>query len=248
MPEVQKSILGQRKKEAWKVLTRYPQYEISTVGRIRRIVPFGRYYRGRLLTPFRREDGRIQIRISGNNNKVHRLVAETFLGPCPLGLEVNHKDCNPSNNAIENLEYISPLQNRAHAILNRRHAFGERTATSKLTDIDVVTIRHDSKSIPVNQIAKKFNLDKSHVYRILRRAFWNHLPPQKIDSYWKEHTAERRAKGNQLSHAKLTVDAVKEIRRSRKFGSKLQVLADKFNVSIQAISFCAKGKTWKHVQ
>lgn len=42
---------------------------------------------------------------------IHRLVAETFI-PNPEKLScVNHKDCNPSNNRVDNLEWCSYVDN-----------------------------------------------------------------------------------------------------------------------------------------
>lgn len=46
---------------------------------------------------------------------MHRIVAQLFIGQCPDGYYVNHKDGNKTNNMIDNLEYLSPGQNTKHA-------------------------------------------------------------------------------------------------------------------------------------
>lgn len=42
---------------------------------------------------------------------IHRLVAETFLDNPNNLPEVDHIDCNPSNNNVENLQWISKKDN-----------------------------------------------------------------------------------------------------------------------------------------
>ena len=64
---------------------------------------------------------------------VHRLVARAFLGAPPSlqCSDVNHKDLNPSNNCIENLEYATRSENTRHFHANRGFDAG-RTARAIL--------------------------------------------------------------------------------------------------------------------
>lgn len=46
---------------------------------------------------------------------IHRLVAQTFIPNIDNKPYINHKDGNPHNNSIENLEWCTPLENVEHA-------------------------------------------------------------------------------------------------------------------------------------
>ena len=52
--------------------------------------------------------------------RVHRLVVESFIGPIPDGLEVNHKDLNKHNNNVSNLEIVTRRQNIIHFHANKK--------------------------------------------------------------------------------------------------------------------------------
>ena len=57
----------------------------------------------------------------GKGVSIHRLVARAFWGPPPNPKcnEVNHKDLDPSNNSVHNLEYVTPSSNIKHFHANR---------------------------------------------------------------------------------------------------------------------------------
>lgn len=58
------------------------------------------------------------IDLNGKKHRVHRLVAECFV-PNPYGLpQVNHKDCNKSNNHFANLEWVTQSDNMKHSYDN----------------------------------------------------------------------------------------------------------------------------------
>lgn len=89
-------------------------YMAGSDGSIKRTGP-----RGIVLKPYiNKHNGYEYVSICIHNKKVttrvHRLIAEAFYGD-PNGLQVNHKDGNKTNNAIDNLEYCTQSENMKHA-------------------------------------------------------------------------------------------------------------------------------------
>lgn len=86
--------------EIWKPLRNFPSYDGSTEGRIKNIRT------QRIMKPNVNEKGYEQVCLRRNNYqynvKVHKVIAETFLGERP-GMDVRHYDGDPANNRVDNL-------------------------------------------------------------------------------------------------------------------------------------------------
>ena len=52
-----------------------------------------------------------KIGFDKKGQSVHRMVADAWLGKCPEGMEVHHKDHCKSNNSVDNLEYVTHREN-----------------------------------------------------------------------------------------------------------------------------------------
>ena len=79
--------------------------------------------------------------------KVHKIVATLFC-PKPIReekLEVNHLDCDRTNNYYKNLEWITHKENIQYSIDKGFHknieCVGEKNVKAKLTETDVYFIR-----------------------------------------------------------------------------------------------------------
>ena len=95
-----------------------------------------------IIKPREQKGGYLLINLYKNGKSytklVHRLVAETFVPNPTYKPEVNHKDGNPKNNNITNLEWVTAAENVHHSykVLHRRGSmagkYGKKNPFSKI--------------------------------------------------------------------------------------------------------------------
>lgn len=91
------------------------EFEASSDGCIRRAKFKGEPYIGLIIKPRIGKHGYQQVAITVGGKRrwltVHKIIAETFIGPRPPGMHIDHVDGNKTNNAASNLEYVTPEEN-----------------------------------------------------------------------------------------------------------------------------------------
>ena len=126
---------------------------------------------GKKVKPQPNGKGYLRVHIAGKMHFVHRLVAEKYV-PNPDNLpQVNHKDGDKTNNTAGNLEWVSNLENRKHAVKEGLHIHGERCPWAKLKQSDVDYIRQHTE-MPSKEMAQMFGVSDGLIRAIRRREAW----------------------------------------------------------------------------
>jgi HNH endonuclease len=161
-------------KEKW-ALFRHGYYKISNCGTVVRVKGGPGAVIGKIITQWKDKDGylRVQTWYHGRqkNHFVHVLVARKFIGKCPVGKEVNHKDLNKANPNIDNLEYLTSKNNIRHAV--RRNMYG------KITFNDAQAIRKLYSTGKFHRcsrtLAKKFGISRDAINDIINHQSWKEV-------------------------------------------------------------------------
>jgi hypothetical protein len=163
--------------EAWRPVVGYEGwYEVSDLGRVKRVRRGRRTQPGRFLSP--RIDARgyrvvYLTRASATRTfMVHTLVLEAFVGPRVSGHEPDHINHVRHDNRQGNLRWRPRSQNRAD-VDRTGYARGEARPGHKLTEDDVRAIRASTETLRV--LAEHYGVHHTTILAIRRREKWGHV-------------------------------------------------------------------------
>jgi len=216
-------------------------YAISKRGEIRRLKGGSGAAVGKLLRLHDKEGYKsVSLSVGGKPHRyyVHRLVAAAFIGPCPPGCIVNHKNGDRADCDVFNLEYITSKENSEYAARNGQVRHGSNHSFAKLEDWQIKQIREDVATGKYKQIeiAKLYSISRSTVSYIVR------------GKSWKLTTLEYAAlNANYKPRAKLNKEQVKEIRKLFAEGTSQAELCNRFGLKPPAMHHLVHGMTWKGV-
>lgn len=156
------------------------KYTIDTNGRI-----FSKIT-NKYLKPFINPRGYALVDINvykkSYTRQVHRLVAIAFI-PNPHNLPtVNHKNGIKTDNHIENLEWMSQLDNVRHAwstgLVKPRYGVDNPANVYSEDQIHAVCSLLELRNVSVSEISKRCNVNKTLIRDIKFRGKWKHISDQ----------------------------------------------------------------------
>lgn len=191
--------------------------------------------------------------LGGRQEGVHRIMYESHCGPIPAGMQVCHtcdvRCCvNPRH-----LFLGTAKDNSQDAARKGRMAWGERQGMSKLSEDQVREILSSDERSYI--LARRFGVGKPAITSVRKGHRWAHACPdtprpcstvdmRTVSFRGSDGADPARARGERIARAKLTDDAVQEIRASRE---NTTILMARYGVSRAAICDARMGRTWRHV-
>jgi len=247
--------------EVWKPVFGFEGvYEVSNQGRIKRIKAGRGAVAGKILSLNRiNKKGYPTVYLHKDENGIrtkkpfatHIVVAAAFLSPKPSPLhQVNHKDGVKTNNASDNLEWVTNNENMAHSwAIGLRHNIGENSHTAKLTEQQVREIINLKGKVSQSKIAALYSIHLNHVKSIHNGKTWKHITHQP-DVKEKLASALPCANiiriGTANNNAKLDESKVSEIKKLLPVKGNREI-SRIYGVDPGCIALIRHGKTWKHV-
>jgi hypothetical protein len=162
----------------WARITEFPEYAVSSDGRVMRLTPAKRTSPGFILRPQISERGYLTVRLRGTSPKftstaIHRLVAKSFIPNPENKPEVNHVNGSKTTNTVDNLDWVTSAENSQHAFTLGLRLRGERCKFSKLTRVHVVEIRAlRASGLSHRKIAAMFKVSDGTIGKICRKESW----------------------------------------------------------------------------
>lgn len=160
--------------EEWRPIAWAPNYEVSSVGRVRSWLRRGGFSKPpvepRIMsTRVNAKAGGyviVDLQIDGAKATayVHRLVLEAFKGSSFAGAEARHMDGNPTNNVPDNLEWGTSSENKADMVRHGTHTRGSRNGQARLSAEQVVAVRSGEE--PSNVVAARLGVSQATICKI----------------------------------------------------------------------------------
>lgn len=162
--------------EVWKTYPKIEWLQGSDLGNVRTLDHYvmckdGRkqFVKGHVLPQWHRKDGYMDVKISVNGKKislkVHRVIASCFL-PNPNNLpQVNHIDCDRTNNHVSNLEWCDGSYNNRYREkygISQTEAIGHRIIAINLKTLEALYFKSQ------HEAARQLGASNGNINKVIK--------------------------------------------------------------------------------
>lgn len=152
-----------KRPEVWKQIPGFPNYDVSNYGRI---ISYA-LKEPKLLKPGVSSSGHLTVALTGHVSKcVHALVLLAFVGPCPAGMEVLHRNGVKTDNRLTNVHYDTRSENGKDA---------SRHGKSRFREGDIRAMRASGKS--GSALARDYGVSQALISKILMGEIYQWVTP-----------------------------------------------------------------------
>jgi len=167
-------------REVWRPVEVCEAYEVSSLGRIRRVLPGNRTKVGNIVKSEARTRYRTATLVFNGVRHyvhIHTLVCETFHGKKPTPKhQVAHLNGDSHDNRADNLCWATAVENCSHRVLHGTAVKGENVFGAKLTERDVLDIRtRHSSGETYTSLGRKYGVYYTTISKIIERKTWKHV-------------------------------------------------------------------------
>lgn len=170
--------------EEWRDIAGYEGlYQVSNYGRVKNAKT------GRIMKP--KNNGRgylcLSLHINGKRKfyNIHRLVANAFIPNIENKPEIDHIDCDQSNNRTDNLRWVTRLENMRNPITVKNRPRGESSTQS----IPIICIETGTLFFGSREAERKTGIAHQHISDAVKGKL------KKVGGYhWRYATPEEAAK------------------------------------------------------
>lgn len=243
--------------EQWKYIT-----DLSTPGVIENkymISSFGRVLNvtnNTFPSIFQDDEGYLRVYINTINGfklkYIHRLVKIEFDGfdPDPNKNQVDHVDCNKSNNHPSNLEWVTREENAIRGIKNNLYYQFDVKISEE--DVEFVCQKlKEGKSYKYisDLLYPKYNQDMVRIIgKIYRGERWKHISQKYMP--FPELEKEHSIPSNSVLTEAIVTDICEYLQNGHGITETARYIEDKYSIDIDlenVIGFIKRRKTWKHI-
>ena len=167
-----------------KRISNFPDYTITCDGRV------WSFKTNKWLRPQKNSRGYLQFTLSNDHLKkiyaAHRLVLETYIGPCPKGMECRHLNGNRQDNRLDNLKWGTHSENQQDAVRHGTHytlrRYGEQHPQAKTSNKNrrLIIYQYMTGLFSQTELGKLFNLDRKTINSLINGESWPFINAIKI--------------------------------------------------------------------